>query len=100
MRIGDSPVLESGAGGIFRDWIYNLYRDTADPLSEATPAFKWIFAIYAKEGRLDRLVNHLLTVEKSLQSELAAVRHSPTYRILNALKSVRILVRRLLRARR
>ncbi len=60
MRIGHSPVLASGAGGIFRDWIYDLYKETDDPLSNATVAFKWIYKIYEKENRLDRLVNRLL----------------------------------------
>jgi hypothetical protein len=89
MRIGDSPVLGSGAGGIFRDWMFNLYADAPEPLSHATPAFKWIFHIYEKEQRLDRLVNHLLWVEKCLQAELETVRRSPTYRIIQALKSFR-----------
>jgi hypothetical protein len=80
MRIGDSPILESGAGGIFRDWVYNLYKETEDPLSEATPPFKWIYQIYEKENRLDRLVNHLLQIEKSLQAELAAVHRSKAWR--------------------
>ncbi|MFL6446246.1 MAG: radical SAM protein [Bryobacteraceae bacterium] len=103
MRIGDSPVLDSGAGGIFRDWIYDLYKQADDPLSEANPSFKWIYQLYAKENRIDRLVNRLLLVEKSvqadsarlqvelslLQQELAAVRSSVTWRIINTAKKMR-----------
>jgi sulfatase maturation enzyme AslB (radical SAM superfamily) len=103
MRIGDSPILESGAGGIFREWIYDLYKETDDPLSEATPSFKWVYQIYKKEGRLDRLLNHLLKVEKSAQAEItalqvevtalqaqfAAVRRSKTWRIVNTAKRIR-----------
>lgn len=64
MRIGDSPILGSGAGGIFRDWIYDLYKDTDEPLSAATQPFKWIYKIYEKEDRVDRLVNRLLEIRE------------------------------------
>ncbi len=120
MRIGDSPILESGAGGIFRDWIYDLHKETEDPLSEATPPFKWIYKIYEKEKRLDRLVNRLLGTEKSVQqesavlraelavlrvelaglhTELAAVRRSKTWRIVNAARRVRNSVAHLISLR-
>lgn len=95
MRIGDSPILESRAGGIFRDWIYDLYNDVDDPLSEAAAPFKWIYKIYEKENRVDRLVNRLLGIEKSLQEELAAVRRSRTWRIIHTMKRVRNRLSRL-----
>lgn len=91
MRIGHSPVLESGSGGIFRDWIYDLYKESADPLSNATLAFKWIYKIYEKENRLDRLVNRLLEMD----AELAKVRRSRIWRILNTVKRVNKRVDRL-----
>jgi sulfatase maturation enzyme AslB (radical SAM superfamily) len=94
MRIGDSPILKSGAGGIFRDWIYDLYKETDDPLSHATAEFKWIYRIYEKEKRLDRLVNRLLEVEQSLQAELATVRRSKTWRIVNSAKRARVSLAR------
>lgn len=92
MRIGDSPILESGAGGIFRDWIYDLYKETDDALSEANEPFKWIYKIYEKENRVDRLVNRLLRIEKPLQAELAefkAVRRSKAWRILMTARQIR-----------
>jgi pyruvate-formate lyase-activating enzyme len=67
---GDSP-LPSGAGGILREWVYDLYRDNGEPLSAATPPLKWIYRIYEQEKRLDRLVNRLLGIEQRLQQELA-----------------------------
>jgi len=91
MRIGDSPILESGAGGIFRDWIYDLYKETGDPLSEANEPFKWIYKMYEKENRVDRLVNRLLRIEKSLQAELAEfeeVRRSKAWRILRRIFTI------------
>ena len=70
---GDSP-LPSGAGGILREWIYDLYRDNGEPLSAATPPLKWIYRIYGQEQRLDRLVNRLLGIEQQLQQDLAGER--------------------------
>jgi hypothetical protein len=74
MKIGGTFPLESHAGGIFRDWIYYLYQDLPDPLSEANEPMKWIFRIYEKEGRTDRFANRLLRLEREAQRELAAKR--------------------------
>lgn len=99
MRVGGSPPLQSGAGGIFRDWIYQLYRDEQETLSEATPPFKWIYAIYEKQHRLDRLVNRLLAIEKSVQAEneqlrqqLQAVYDGKAWRAVKALRTARAWV--------
>ena len=70
MRAGGSFPLASGAGGIFRDWIYYLFQDLADPLSEASEPLKWIYQIYAQEKRTDRLVNRLLAIEKEGHAQL------------------------------
>lgn len=93
MRVGGATPLESGSGGIFRDWIYALYRDDDDPLSEATAPFRWIYAIYEKENRVNRLVNRLLAIEKSLHAEnqrmreeLDAVYGGRAWRALRAVK--------------
>jgi MoaA/NifB/PqqE/SkfB family radical SAM enzyme len=106
MRIGDTPIFENGAGGIFRDWIFDLYKDTDDPLSEATAPFRWIYKIYEKEGRIDLLVNRLLKIEKSLQAEkaavqaeIAAVRRSKTWRIYYALNRLRARLKPWVRVR-
>jgi radical SAM protein with 4Fe4S-binding SPASM domain len=71
MRVGGATPLASGAGGNFRDWIYELYRDVDESLSEGTPPFRWIYAIAEKNGRVDRLLNRLLAIEKSLQADRA-----------------------------
>ena len=76
---GDSP-LPSGAGGILREWIYDLYRDDGKPLTAATPPLKWIYRIYEQENRLDRLVNRLLGIEQQLQQELAGARKATASR--------------------
>jgi hypothetical protein len=74
LKFGFHP-LESGAGGVLSEWIYDIYRaDDSDRLPEATLSLKWLFEIYQKENRLDRLVNRLLTVEKSVQQQLADAR--------------------------
>jgi uncharacterized coiled-coil protein SlyX len=74
LKFGFHP-LESGAGGVLSEWVYDIYRTSdSDRLSEATLSLKWLFEIYQKENRLDRLVNRLLTVEKSLQQGLADAR--------------------------
>ena len=75
--------------GIFRDWIYELYRDDDDPLSEATPPFKWIYAIYEKEHWLNRLVNRLLGIEKSLHAENERLHelHAENERMRHALQA-------------
>jgi len=75
MRVGGTFPLASRAGGVFRDWLYYLYQDLADPLSEANEPMKWIFQIYQKEGRADRFVNRLLAIEKSVQAELSQERN-------------------------
>jgi len=71
MRVGNATPLPSGAGGIFRDWIFNLYQDQPQLLPAATPPFRWIYRIYEKEQRLDRMVNRLLEIEAGLQRTLA-----------------------------
>jgi hypothetical protein len=73
MRIGGTLPLASGGGGNFRDWIYHLHEDLDDPLSEANPAMRWIFKIYEKEGRTDRMVNRLLGLERALTAERDAL---------------------------
>jgi radical SAM protein with 4Fe4S-binding SPASM domain len=70
MRAGGSFPLASRAGGIFRDWIYDLYREQPDSLSEASDSLKWIYQIYEKEKRTDRFVNRLLAIEKAGHEEL------------------------------
>ena len=73
LKVGFRP-LASGAGGQLPEWIYSLYQEAAEPLSEATTGLKWIYKIYEKENRVDRLVNRLLKIEKTLQEELAGER--------------------------
>ncbi len=74
MRIGGTFPLESRAGGNFRDWIYYLYRDLEDPLSEANEPMRWIFRIFHKENRTDRFANRLLAIEKEARVELERLR--------------------------
>lgn len=75
LKLGFHP-LESRAGGILSDWLYELYKQTDDPLPEATPSLRWLVAIARQENRLERIVNHLLVVEKSLQREITAQKQS------------------------
>jgi hypothetical protein len=65
MKMGGTLPLESGAGGDFRNWLHYLFADLSDPLGEANPAMRWIFQIYSHEGRLDRLVNRLIRLERA-----------------------------------
>ena len=73
LKVGFQP-LESQAGGRLPDWIYDLYKAENDGLSHATSGFKWLYAIYQKEDRLDRLVNRLLLIEKNAALELKNVK--------------------------
>jgi hypothetical protein len=73
LKFGFYP-LESGSGGDLSEWIYDIYRTGGEGLSEATQSLKWLYEIYQKEGRVDRLVNRLLSIEKVLQRELATTR--------------------------
>jgi MoaA/NifB/PqqE/SkfB family radical SAM enzyme len=73
LRAADTPPLDSMAGGLFRDWIYDLYKDTDDPLSEANEVMKWIFKIYLKEGRTDRLANRFIAIEKEGHKKLQEI---------------------------
>lgn len=70
MRAAGTPPLASLNGGLFRDWVYYLFKDMDDPLSEANDVMKWIIRIYEKEGRTDRLVNRLLEIEKASHEAL------------------------------
>jgi Radical SAM superfamily len=70
MRVGGAFPLQSQAGGTFRDWIYYLYQDLDDPLSEANEPMKWIFKIYQNENRVDRFANRLLEIEKRTHADL------------------------------
>ena len=70
MRVGGTFPLQSQAGGTFRDWIYYLYQDLDDPLSEANEPMKWIFKIYQNENRVDRFANRLLEIEKRTHADL------------------------------
>ena len=83
LKVGFQP-LESQAGGRLPDWIYDLYKAENDGLSHATSGFKWLYAIYQKEDRLDRLVNRLLLIEKNAALELKKVKSEN----LNLQKSV------------
>jgi hypothetical protein len=76
MKVGGTFPLASRAGGNFRDWVYYLFQDLDDPLSEANEAMKWIFRIYQKEGRADRFANRLLGIEKAAQGELREERRA------------------------
>jgi hypothetical protein len=60
-----------------------------DPLCEATQSFKWIYQIYEKEQRLDRLVNRLLAIQKATQAELEQMRSGKGWRLISAARSVR-----------
>jgi hypothetical protein len=52
-----TPPLASLNGGLFRDWVYYLFKDMDDPISEMNDVMKWIIRIYEKEGSTDRFVN-------------------------------------------
>lgn len=71
---GGFHLIQGDVGGRLPEWIYELFRESSDPLSEATPALKWMYRIYEQHGRTDRFANKLLAIEKTLQSQLAAER--------------------------
>jgi hypothetical protein len=74
MRVGGTWPLESRGGGNFRDWVYYLHQDLADPLAEANEAMRWIYQIYQKENRADRFANRLLGLEKAAHRDLQKAR--------------------------
>jgi hypothetical protein len=76
MRAGETPPLDSRAGGVVRDWVYYLHKDMQDPLSEMNEAMRWIYRIYEKEGRTDRFANRMIEIEKGVQKELKAEREA------------------------
>ena len=71
---GGLHLFQNDVGGRLPEWIYELFAETAGPLSEATPALKWIYRIYEQHGRADRFANKLLAIEKILQADLARER--------------------------
>jgi hypothetical protein len=73
LKIGFHP-LGHPAGGTVSDWIYELHRDDADPLADASPAMRWLYQVYAKENRTDRLVNRLIALENTAHHQLCAER--------------------------
>jgi MoaA/NifB/PqqE/SkfB family radical SAM enzyme len=76
LRAADTPPLESKAGGLMRDWIYYIYQEVDDPFSSANEVMKWIYRIYLKEGRTDRLVNRLVQYEKEANERFLEARTS------------------------
>lgn len=71
LKMGFHP-LGHPAGGIISDWVYDLHRDAdTAPLPEANPAMRWLYQLYAKEDRVDRLVNRLLKVDRETSGRLA-----------------------------
>ena len=69
-QAGRAFPLQSRAGGNFTEWLRRVREATDDPLSEAGESMKWFYGACAREGRVDRLFNCLLGIEKSLQLEL------------------------------
>jgi len=70
------PDLRSGT---LRDWVYDVYREDGEPpLSQANPKMKWLYTLYAREDRLDRLVNRLLARSKDLETIAADKIHAHT----------------------
>ncbi len=71
---GGFHLFQDDVGGRLPEWVYELFKDTGDPLSEATPALKWIYRLYEQHGRGDRFANKLLAIEKILQADLTRER--------------------------
>ena len=73
LKMGFHP-LGHADGGTVSEWVYELHRDNADPLADANPAMRWLYQVYAKENRTDRMVNRLLALEKAAHDQLSAER--------------------------
>lgn len=53
--------LPDGYSGTLRDWVYDVYRsEDRLPLSSESPQFRWLYSLYAKENRTDRMVQRLI----------------------------------------
>lgn len=72
LRIGNEPLLASGHGGSFRDWVLGLYDDSASNPELYKEPMRWIYAIARREGREEQLFRTLLGVEH--QSHMDAQR--------------------------
>jgi len=61
-------IFPEDIGGILPDWIYDVYRDDpGDALADAGPHMKWLYALYEKEHRLDRMVARLISRGQDLE---------------------------------
>lgn len=54
--------------GTLRDWIYDVYREADEsPLPNATSQMKWLYGLYQRENRVDRMVDRLLGRSRDLE---------------------------------
>jgi hypothetical protein len=63
--------LPDGYSGTLRDWVYDVYRAEDGPaLSSESPQIRWLYDLYARENRTDRMVKRLMERSSRMLDEI------------------------------
>jgi hypothetical protein len=65
-------IFPDGYSGTLRDWVYDVYRDDdRAALADESPQIRWLYDLYVRESRTDRMVKRLMDRSKRMQDEIA-----------------------------